>query len=821
MEQGERRGRAAARQRRIDPADGQAYTWKQLKDYYSRWYEESAIRSYWEQCSPTTGGAAPAQPRRGRTWLPKAGGARAADSGAAGESRGAEVEVSPEGASADAASSSQQGAGVDASATAGASTSPRRTCRAQTCPLPSDRLSDGESDSDEDRGSNLVGSDDPLAREDDAAAGNVTPAWSRRRTLVGTRIMEEIQDAEDDDDSEELPAPCRSRFTQYVADRVREMDACPIGLTLMLNPTRVVHDDEAQRQGMPLHIMGRDALDRWLATCREDPRCPLCRGRVVRTVPDDSVEQQLAESLQALAREQYTGGERVAHKAVKLLDSQLLVALGCHLDMQAWRDIVLQENEAGQEPFELLASAGLSERQWAEFCEGFPPLDNIVAHSDDHPVLVYSESSAAVGGSALWQTRGRLAPVPNRAILLDAFGNRYRMLHVGPATSTDETRWGSALFLCLSESTGQNLISAWPIKKSLIAGLVNGGMDEEVFEPAIRIRAGTKSAVFKGRVAAQRGIWIGGVKYFDDFVLDAAVGAAALVLFDPETRCWRFLPEASFTGEERTLSCCDSEIACVRIAPGPVQSLELEPCFTARRRCRRDGGDNGAQDDLPAVEPAISLADARRLRGRLVLVQLRAEVRPEPGNPGPTLQIEQLGAVVSEFIIGRQEGCAFELPRHRAELSRSHCVLRLQETTCQRGGRLLAYDDGSLCGTLLQGRPLGVGVHEAQEIQEGDCLRLGPLVSVHVSRISPALQLDDNAGLAAFFERLGQRSVATSLRLGVPRRRATEALLSSSLTSSWRLSTMPAIVGGPPARTATTGDAGRLWGGRHRMHEAP
>merc|ERR1712118_295927 len=61
----------------------------------------------------------------------------------------------------------------------------------------------------------------------------------------------------------------------------------------------------------------------------------------------------------------------------------------------------------------------------------------------------------------------------------------------------------------------------------------------------------------------------------------------------------------------------------------------------------------------------VSLEEAQRLRGRLVLVQLRAEVRSSPDDAVPIFQLDQLGAIVSDFIVGRQEGCAFRLPEER------------------------------------------------------------------------------------------------------------------------------------------------------------
>ena len=38
-------------QRRIDPADGLAYTWEEFSAYYARSYKKKVIEAYWNDCN--------------------------------------------------------------------------------------------------------------------------------------------------------------------------------------------------------------------------------------------------------------------------------------------------------------------------------------------------------------------------------------------------------------------------------------------------------------------------------------------------------------------------------------------------------------------------------------------------------------------------------------------------------------------------------------------------------------------------------------------------------------------------------------------------
>jgi len=222
------------------------------------------------------------------------------------------------------------------------------------------------------------------------------------------------------------------------------------------------------------------------------------------------------------------------------------------------------------------------------------------------------------------------------------------------------------------------------------------------------------------------------------------------------------------------------ETAC-RLADGPLrQSILLEPSFVARRY--------SSAAVMP--EDVASPADARRMRERLVLLLAKTEIRA--GTPlamGVLMQksctFSQLCAVLTDFAVGRGESCNLRFPEVLS-VSRSHCVLSLSEAPGERA-RLVAYDDGSLGGTQLHKgsmplsvQRLGVGRRGALELAEGDSLKLGNDVTVTLASVSPVLQLDDHRGLAEFFERLGERRTAQTLR---QEPRLTEVIVSSSLSA--------------------------------------
>eukprot|EP00927_Polykrikos_kofoidii_P036305 TRINITY_DN30637_c0_g1_i1.p1 TRINITY_DN30637_c0_g1~~TRINITY_DN30637_c0_g1_i1.p1 ORF type:complete len:652 (-),score=96.91 TRINITY_DN30637_c0_g1_i1:228-2183(-) len=595
------------------------------------------------------------------------------------------------------------------------------------------------------------------------------------------------------------------RATVHVEQRVGAFKACPIRLLPMFDPVRVIHEDEGSREGLPPHIMGREALERWFAADNGlgmRAQCPLCRGNVVRMERDAGIENSLAEELQRLAAEKYSGGENLVHKCVKLLDARLLASLSLHLSRTNELDDMLRhQNDAGQTPFDLLEAHQSDELVW-DFLQDLPsvPANKIK--------LVHSEGSVCLGGSAFWRVRSEMRHVPVHVkqsfIDHDSTGEEYfvlcirKMPEAKPRTDRASDQpplaaisrvagtWGIAVLLLLNKVNPH-----WPaimictIEESVLAGRDDGSVDENVFEPAIRIRADTSSSVFLGRVAALRGIWVGGTRHFDDFVLNDAAGAAALVTFDPQKRVWHARVsgmEGAAADDVAIEQGLTSRLTVAR-AEGLDGIVELTPGFTSRRMPSVEQ----AEDFLCSPCRARTFAEAERLRNRLMLVQIRAEVSGDADSREPRVQIDQLGAVVSEFIIGRQEGCSLSVSKPWVmTLSRSHCVLQLRETQAE-DAKLFAYDDGSLAGTTLNGNPLGVGPQKASELCEGDSLYLGPSVKIHLRKVSRVLRFDDHVGLAAFFQRLGETETATSLLQMRPRRRATENLLSRSFCISRRL----------------------------------
>jgi hypothetical protein len=190
---------------------------------------------------------------------------------------------------------------------------------------------------------------------------------------------------------------------------------------------------------------------------------------------------------------------------------------------------------------------------------------------------------------------------------------------------------------------------------------------------------------------------------------------------------------------------------------GPVDGT-LTPCFVTRRLAAN------SRDELLSFSTsrAISFQEAQTLRERIVLVQLRADLRRTPEDICPYYQIDQCGAVISDFIIGRQEGCSLEVSTN--SVSRSHCILQLRKTAREEDWKLVVFDDGSLAGTTHHGVSLGVGIGEAVEIQESDFLFLGPTVRIRLRKVSPVLRLDDHVGLAEFFKRTGELTDLAALQ---------------------------------------------------------
>jgi len=233
--------------------------------------------------------------------------------------------------------------------------------------------------------------------------------------------------------------------------------------------------------------------------------------------------------------------------------------------------------------------------------------------------------------------------------------------------------------------------------------------------------------------------------------------------------------------------------------------VKLEPRFVARR-----WSEVASQDSMPLR--MLSPTEAARFRSSLVLVSLESEIRASVLLSREVTS--HMVAILSECSFGRSEACTVSFPQGVLTLSRSHCQIHLQrpaEGDEQEGpkdqpAKLLAYDDGSLCGTKLNGEGLPVGRSLAVPVKEGDVLRLGSDVTVTLRAVSSLLAIDDHCQLADFFERVGERRTATSLR---QEPRQTERILSSSIS---RFRSTPALQRPRPGVQANM-PRGRLTGG--------
>eukprot|EP00913_Durusdinium_trenchii_P002628 g2434.t1 len=135
---------------------------------------------------------------------------------------------------------------------------------------------------------------------------------------------------------------------------------CPIQMTPMLEPVRIIHEDEDVRVGQPAHIMDLEAANRWLFESPDsEARCPFCRGAVLQIQAERS--EDLNATLIAIAEKIYTNSEGVIHKAVRLRDARLLGTLSRLLPASRWRELLLQKNAEGKLPFELLPEMMQSE----------------------------------------------------------------------------------------------------------------------------------------------------------------------------------------------------------------------------------------------------------------------------------------------------------------------------------------------------------------------------------------------------------------------------------------------------------------------------
>jgi hypothetical protein len=206
--------------------------------------------------------------------------------------------------------------------------------------------------------------------------------------------------------------------------------------------------------------------------------------------------------------------------------------------------------------------------------------------------------------------------------------------------------------------------------------------------------------------------------------------------------------------------------------------IGLEPGFVARRWSEE------ALGVAMPVQPTTP-AQAKAMRERLVLMVVTTWVRPGAplvqGSSPENAYVPKrfLSSIVSDCTIGRSEACNIRF-QDVLSVSRSHCSLVLSDEDSQGGPKVVVYDEGSLTGTQLRGRPLGVGRSQAEILNKGDTLKLGSDVTMSFPTISSVMRLDDHHALADFFEMVGDRHTANTIS---QEPRLTEMIVSESLSS--------------------------------------
>ncbi|CAK9094782.1 unnamed protein product [Durusdinium trenchii] len=201
--------------------------------------------------------------------------------------------------------------------------------------------------------------------------------------------------------------------TTFLQKELENCPECPIQMTPMLEPVRIIHEDEDVRVGQPAHIMDLEAANRWLFESPDsEARCPFCRGAVLQIQAERS--EDLNATLIAIAEKIYTNSEGVIHKAVRLRDARLLGTLSRLLPASRWRELLLQKNAEGKLPFELLPEMMQSEEEISSFLQG---LSLLVASDfeDFENVIVHSGLSARFAdGCQVWSRQDPSDPRPLR-----------------------------------------------------------------------------------------------------------------------------------------------------------------------------------------------------------------------------------------------------------------------------------------------------------------------------------------------------------------------------------------------------------------------
>jgi hypothetical protein len=185
------------------------------------------------------------------------------------------------------------------------------------------------------------------------------------------------------------------RKTCDVRAQLDQLEACPIQYDAMLDPVRLVHEDEEVRVGAP-HVMNRKAAEKWF-TQDTSRSCPLCRTRVRELRPEKNARDELDANISRLARETFQGGDNLLHKAVKLLDSGLFAAVGRFLPHQEVSRMLTKSNNDGHTPLKLLGLLHEPAQQ-IEFILDLPRVGGRLKS----PLVVFCPRSAAQGGSPFW-----------------------------------------------------------------------------------------------------------------------------------------------------------------------------------------------------------------------------------------------------------------------------------------------------------------------------------------------------------------------------------------------------------------------------------
>lgn len=520
--------------------------------------------------------------------------------------------------------------------------------------------------------------------------------------------------------------------TTFLQKELENCPECPIQMTPMLEPVRIIHEDEDVRVGQPAHIMDLEAANRWLFESPDsEARCPFCRGAVLQIQAERS--EDLNATLIAIAEKIYTNSEGVIHKAVRLRDARLLGTLSRLLPASRWRELLLQKNAEGKLPFELLPEMMQSEEEISSFLQG---LSLLVASDfeDFENVIVHSGLSARFAdGCQVWSRQDPSDPRPLRPgeVALKSGSSAYYLL----GSFCDQ-------LIFLRDTGLQTCLCRAPLR----AAFCQDARVPELYEPAMRIWLSNDLSALS--FPRHRSIWIGGATYADDFVVSGAPKGAATLKFQEPSTWYLHAIAADLEIEEKshvvmikknTSYKLPSNTIKVRIQP-LGQEVTLRPCFSARRALSSDLVAS-LQEQLPC--------ECDFSRPPLVLVHFQLELKDKASTGAHAVMFsEHIGAIVAQepFTIGRRGASSLVIPMAgnlSASVSRHHCCVHLE------GDHLVVFDAGSMCGTKLNGQVLGDTLASAHPLHQSDVLDMGQ-VRIRLAKVSPLIGADDETALAMF-----------------------------------------------------------------------